>query len=791
MLFQPSIHGWPFPDTVTSNPDASAGAAPTGVLGLGAGMCWTALDRYLGGVRIARDVAAPEPGNPLHAELVRRQASAVCGLWPRVREWQALSDRKLASMTRGTLRGIRYTLERGEPVLLALLPEADPYERGYAARHVLATGWSRAEKQVTLSIYDPARPNDNSARLRFSRSGPLEARLASGQTVRGFFPVLYETGRHGPMRAETFADRAVVGFNRTVHGQIGAAAFGTRLDVLARGTDGTLLHFRRVAGAHWESANVTEREGFAHLEAHGDPAVLPVRRTLNAFARGYVGDLLHFKAGRKWSAANVTEQKRTGPRFRLAGMPVPLAGAWRRVHVFGRDKDNGVVHYQTNLLGRWSAEQIAGDPIVGDPAPVRVGPDIHVFGRTADGRVVHWERAGTEWVPRDLSSHDRSTPPLRLTGAPVPLVHGSTIHVFGRDQNSRLVHFRRSADGDWRSVGHDIEIAGDPAATIGPAGVHVFAAGPNGALLHRWGSEEWRGENVSRTRESLVLPPSPPRRLTAWGAPTELNVVGRWGDEVITLTWRETWDWVAVPLQARTGVEPRHVPADDPIVIMDRSGSPHLFAVDAKGNVIHIEPAGRPRPEPRRAEAATRASRPERAQGAGATPPAVPAPDAAPDAAPARASEPAPAREPEPVPVLEPAPTTDTDTLPLLDFPAVQEEEPAQGETQGKESGSQTDPRDSWVEFAPLEVTPEPGTTEAPIVAEAPVISEGSVVSEESVVPEEPVVADESIAAEEPVAERENRTPRPQDFEPMDLTTVDIAPPEPRSRRQRRKRKKA
>lgn len=781
MLFQPSIHGWPFPDTATSDPEATAGAAPAGVIGLGAGMCWTALDRYLGGIRIARDLAAPGPGDPLYAELARRQASAVCGLWPRVREWQALSDRKLAATTRRTLRGIRYTLEGGEPVLLTILAEADPYVRGYAARHVLATGWSRADKQVTLTIYDPERPNDNSARLRFSRSGPLEARLASGQTVRGFFPVPYEPGRYAPMRAETFADRAVVGFNRAVHGQIAAAAFGARLDVLARGTDGTLVHFRRGARAHWESANVTEREGFAQLEMHGDPAVLPVRGTLNAFARGYVGDLLHFKAGRKWSAANATEQKRTGPRFRLAGRPVPLAGTWRRVHVFGRDKDNGVVHYQTSLLGRWSAKQIAGDPIAGDPAAVRVGRDIHLFGRSADGRVVHWERAGTEWVPRDLSSHDRSTPPLRLAGPPVPIVHGSTLHVFGRDQNSRLVHFRRSASSEWQAVPHDIEIAGDPAAVIGPAGVHVFASGPNGALLHRWGSEEWSGEDVSRTRESLALPASPPQRLTAWGTPTELNVVGRWGDQMITLTWRQSTDWVAVPLQARAGVDARHVPADDPIVITDRTGSPHLFAVDAKGSVIHVEPAGRPRPEPRRAEAAVPAARPERAQAARAAAPVVPTPQAPPAPA-ARAAE--PARDPEPEPVLEPGPAAESDTLPLLDFPSPQEEVPVAAAT--PETRPEAEPEaDPWagVEVDRLEVTEEPG---APAEAAEPATHEIT-----RAVEAEPVATAEPEDAEEPVAEPEKPKRRPQDFEPMDLTTVDIAPPEPRTRRQRRKRKKA
>jgi hypothetical protein len=806
VLFQPSIHGWPFSDDLTQEPvPQGAGPASAGYGGFGAGMCWTALDRYLGGVRIPRDTAAPEPGAPLYAELVRRQASAECGVWPRVREWQGLSDRALAARTRSTLRALRRSLDRGEPVLLTLLPESDPYLRGRAARHVLATGWSRADKQVTVSIYDPARPDDNGARLRFSRSGSLDARLASGLAVRGFFPVPYDVRRWSPMRAESLGDRAVLTPARPVHGRIAAVASRARLDIVARSTDGTLLHFRRAGRAPWEGTNVTDQVGVAQLEMHGDPAALVAHGALHAFARGYVGDLLHFSLSRKWSAANRTEHKRTGPRYRMAGRPVPLAGPWRQLHVFGRDKDNGIVHYERNALGRWSATQIAGDPIQGDPLAVRIGRALHLLGVTGDGRLLHWERTGNEWAPRKIAIHDAAGPPLRLAGPPVVVVHESAIHVIGRAADGRLAHFRRAPDGEWHSVHHEVQVTGDPAATTGPAGVHIVAPGRNGRLFHRWGGEEWKGEDLTATRPSLDLPDAPPARLTAWASPSELNVMGRWGDQLMTLTWRDDSDWVAIPLQARAGFTARHLPTDDPLGVVDAKGHPHLLAVDAEGHIIHIEPAGGPRPEPRRQQAGPKAVPPSRPL-AGVPMPAAVAEDFV------LGLTPEPAGETGPTEATEPTAAAAGDFLLELTPEPGKAAEPEPEPTAESEPEPTTEP---WSPMEPHEPpmwvdapAPEP---ERPLIAQPP--AETAVVAPEEPVAdaEPPEVAAEasteaSVAADaeaeakpepepepEPVADAETEPAKPKswalDFEPMDLTSVEIVPPQSRSRRRRQRNK--
>jgi hypothetical protein len=786
--FQPSIHGWPFADALTLGPlPQEAGVASSGQEGLGAGMCWTALDRYLGAVRIRRDTPAPEPGDPLYAELVRRQAAAVCGLWPQVREWHGLSDRALASRTRATLRVVRRSLAAGQPVLLTLLPESDPYLRRRAARHVLATAWSRAEKQVTLSIYDPARPEDNGARLRFCRSGTLEARLASGEVVRGFFPVPYDRRRPTPLRAETFADRAVLSPARPVHGRIAALASRAGLDVVARSTDGTLLHFRRGRRTPWVGVSVTAQEGIERLEMHGDPAILRTRGSLHAFARGYVGDLLHFQLSRKWSVSNRTEQKRTGPRFRLAGRPVPLAGPWGHLHVFGRDKDSGIVHYQRSPLRRWSAAQIAGDAISSDPVAVRVGRAIHLFGVTADGRLLHWERTVIDWMPRDLTAGDRAAHSVPLAGPPVVVLHHENLHLVARDREDGLVHFRRAPDGEWRSIRHDVRITGDPAAMVGPAGVHVFGPGPEGELIHCWGDVEWKGEDLAATRPSLHLPGSPPARLTGWATPSELNVMGHWGAQIITLTWRDDSDWVAVPLPARAGITDRHLPTEDPLVVTDGQGDTHLFGIDTEGSVIHMEPAGSPQHRPHRAgvaEAATRV--------APAGPPATPQASAA---------------VPRPV-VDEPLPRSVTNALEdsIID-------EPWEMALTSELTGVETEePREVAPEAAvPQEVAPEASVprevaletaqTEVAVPAEvAPVAAHtadaASPAPQEVLESErEPEPTPKPVAVEaEPSGSRAGEelakpARRGVDFEPMDLTSLELVPALPSSRRRRQRKK--
>ena len=608
MPFRPSVHGWPFQIPQHATATLGITAPPLPELGLGGGLCWAALDRYLEGVRICRETPVPEPGEPLHSELVARQVAALAGVWDRVRRYQGLPDgswrdhlripmpgRDLASLSRRAWRDARKRLTSGQPVLLTLLPETDPYSRGRSAWQVLATAFTRDGSRVTMSLYDPFQPDQDDVQLGFSLSGTLEATVSGGRRIRGFFVVPYDREVDATVRAETFADRAVIGLNRKVHGRPSGAAHRARLDVVARDAQGALLHFRRERGSHWEGANVTERQELGTLELHSDPVAATTGGRLHVFARSYVGDLLHFRLGRSWRAANRTDHKRAGARFRFASDPVPAPGPGGRLSVVGLHADGGLLHYGASRLRGWSAEQVPGEPLAHGPLGAWLGTTLHVIGVTEDQRVLAWHRGEDSWTMLDISTSRGSGPSLTIAGDPVVATHGDALHVFGRDPRDRLVHFRRDQEGMWAGAVRADGLAGDPVVTPGPAGLHVFAPAREAGLIHAWGNGEWQWEDVLATRPAFA-----PGACGDWTGPLlasgtdhSLRVFGRRGKHLLVMDWREDSDWTGAPLEQRQGVEERHHPADDPMLVVDGTGQPHLFATDGGGTLLHVEPVQR------------------------------------------------------------------------------------------------------------------------------------------------------------------------------------------------------
>ena len=609
MTFRPSAHGWGFDDVfIVEGPDLGI-AAPPAYLGFGGGMCWAALDRYIDGRARPSVTTTPEPGTPLYNELRRRQVAALDGVWPRVREWQALPDgswrdrlrvpltpgrRDLASLSRREWTGIARSLRKQRPVLLTLIEPADGYARSTAARQVLACAYAREGSRIVVSIYDPARPGDDEARLAFSLRGPLDARLTGGRVVRGFFAVRYDRSPARPLGAETFADRKVLGLNRKVRGRAGATAGKHGLHVVARDGDGALLHFYRRSGKHWEGANVTEREELGSFELHSDPAPLagPGGIGIHAFARSYVGDLLHFRSFRRWRVNNRTEHRRAGPRFRLEGAPVPIDLPWGGVCVVGRGKDGALVAYSYQPFRGWRAEEVppaGGTAIEGDPAVVRIGPVVHVVARTRAGHVLHFERMRGGWSAGDLMTLCEGAE--KVSGRPVLLVHEGRLHVLARGENGKLIHMAHDPEGEWKAREVARGATGDPALTAGPAGLHAFAVATGGGILHGWRGLDgkWQAEELVGTRSGLSGDAAPESGLVAWGTGEELRVLGRRGRKLVEWVWRSDSDWTASHLAERPGVRADHEPGEDPQLIRDAKGALHLFATDGTGTVVHME----------------------------------------------------------------------------------------------------------------------------------------------------------------------------------------------------------
>lgn len=683
MTFRPSVHGWPFANTFeVAGPALGLGTVPASGFGLGGGMCWAALDRYLDGRAIPDDTTVPQGGDALHAELLRRQVAAVGGVWQEVRRWQTLPDGSwrdqlpvrltpgrgdLTSLTRSEWRTVRRSLDRGRPILLTLVLPGDGYTRSTCARQVLAFGYTRDGASVMLAIYDPDRPGDDDFRLGFSLRGPLEARLTGGMRVRGFFAVAYDREPPEPMRAETFADRSVIGLNRKVRGRPSATVRGGTLHLLARDADGALLHFRRPRGRHWEGANVTEQEEMGAYELHSDPAALAgaAGLGLHAFARSYVGDLLHFRFGRRWRVTNRTEHRRAGARFRLEGDPVPFALPRAGTGVVARGRDGALVSYFGSPLKGWWAEEIpapGGAGVASDPVVTRLEDTVHVFARGRNSHLLHFERTRGGWSSGDLTETVAELGPI--AGPPAVLVHDERVYAFARNADGALVRVEREPDGTWIAETVPGDLAGDPAATGGPAGIHVFAADSSDGLVHAWQHEtRWRMESVTGSRPALPRTP-PGTRVLAWGTDEEIRVVSRGEAGFAEWVWRPDTDWMAGPLSERSGVARRHDPADDPVLARDTAGRLHLFATDGTGTVLHYEPAAsRAKGEPDRP--AAEKPKPRR------RPQPVAAPTAAIKAALARkAAEQEVFEEPEPLPLLDDpdeVPEEDPTPLPLLD----------------------------------------------------------------------------------------------------------------------------
>ena len=642
-MFRPSQHGWPFGNVhACAGAELGTGGPPPPELGLGGGMCWAALDRYLRGVAVPRDTAAPAEGDPLHTELVDRQVAAVAGLWPRIREWQAAPDGSwrdrlpisipgggddVASRTRTAWRAVRRSLKEGRPVLLTLLPDVGPYDRPRAVRQVLATGWSRSGRSVIVSIYDPDRPDDDDVTLRFDVAGELDARTA-GVAIRGFFPVEYDRAPIPMIRTESFADRSVIGLHRAVRGRPGPAAGRRHIALVARNERGALLHFHRKDGKHWEGTNVTEVHNFGAHELHSDPVALSRKGTLHVFGRSYVGDLLYFRHRRGWSVTNCTEQKRVGARFRLAGMPVPVAAPRFGLSVLGRDENGGLVHYRRAPFRGWRAEQVPGDPVASDPVAARTGDALHVVATAPDGRLLHWSLE-EEWRMTDPDAGDGAA--VRLTGRPSLLLVDGRPHVVGRDRDRRLALLHLADDGGWATTILAEHLAGDPETTHGPAGLHVFAP-TDGGLVHAWRADGgWTSEDVVTSRPTLPAA-RPGTDVAVWGSETALRAFVRHGPELRAYSWTPDADWVVDPVTPRAG--------DPPIAFRDGKGRFHLALTDGRGTIMHVETG--PWREPGHRPGDDRKQRPGLAARD-----ALRQHDAA---------EPGPQAEPEPLPELQPEP---------------------------------------------------------------------------------------------------------------------------------------
>lgn len=139
--------------------------------GLCGGMALATRDRWMRGEPPPPDREPPAEGSALFRELVRRQiASLELGVTvARFYRAGASTDRNRARIAvRETWPAVRREIDAGRPAALGLVHVASADPRRLTANHqVLAYGYTldSAAGRVSLRIYDPNHPDDDSIRL--------------------------------------------------------------------------------------------------------------------------------------------------------------------------------------------------------------------------------------------------------------------------------------------------------------------------------------------------------------------------------------------------------------------------------------------------------------------------------------------------------------------------------------------------------------------------------------------------------------------------------------------------
>ncbi len=200
----------------------------------------------------------------------------------------------------------------------------------------------------------------------------------------------------------------------------------------ARGVNGDLLCFCRPPRSGWIAENATESlGGFDHDRIATDPSIICSREgELHAFGTSDAGHLIHFRrrvTGR-WITTDLTAALRsTGEDHCMDSRPVCLEGPGGTLHIFGRGPRGDLIHYR-RVVGGWRAEDLTrGRPTIGSayrlagpPLPVAgANETMHVLARGPDDLLLYrWSTDG-DWVAEALGRdrwHETATSASGPTG---------------------------------------------------------------------------------------------------------------------------------------------------------------------------------------------------------------------------------------------------------------------------------------------------------------------------------------------------------------------------------------
>ena len=198
--FLPSRSGLHFPNTFPHEAELTVGIPGIATLPLGdaanglcGGMSFTVRDLFEASIAPPPDTTPPAGGTPRFEYLVERQIASLDLGQTALRLYELgsplLSDGAPAASVLGTVgllaRGrsqvmaldewplVRADLDGGKPSCLGLVRRIDIDPRALGSDHqVLAYGYELAGDQLSLAIYDPNHPDDDTVRLMLSLADP-------------------------------------------------------------------------------------------------------------------------------------------------------------------------------------------------------------------------------------------------------------------------------------------------------------------------------------------------------------------------------------------------------------------------------------------------------------------------------------------------------------------------------------------------------------------------------------------------------------------------------------------
>jgi hypothetical protein len=241
-----------------------------------------------------------------------------------------------------------------------------------------------------------------------------------------------------------------------------------RLDVFARGTDGTLRH--KVFNGRWSAW-----ESLGGAITSGPAAVSRANGIINVFARGTTGDV------QTKSYTNGTWSAWSSLGGGIVGEPTVSSWASNRLDVFVRGTNNALYQRYWNGSAWSGAWGNLGGTISSSPSAVSWGANrIDIFARAGSANSLYHKWFSGSWSGwQDLGGG--------LTAAPAATSGGSgTLAVYVRGGSNGL-HEKTYGSGGWsdfKSLGGTLTSA--PAAESWAGGrFDVFAFTTGGGLLQR------------------------------------------------------------------------------------------------------------------------------------------------------------------------------------------------------------------------------------------------------------------------------------------------------------------